>query len=332
MNKALLDYIQVLSLRDKKTLSQKALKLAEEVGEVARVILPYDGAYATNHRFAEPEDILEESIDSILCALSISYHLGYTHEDIDAMMVRKSEKWSKLQANEDKAQFPLPFEIHVTVRVNDSPWTKLAVFETTCKDIGVKPIILDLQKDNQYLTTDIMTSSKHFGDNRSAFLEAQRISNGLLRGGFEIARIKIETVPWHPAAPQADGDEMPKDCYFESHFAVRVSDKNKSPLGFRLEALKFIIYRSQNPLKVHEDGSRTVMFTYRQYAGTRSHFENAVRQIHEQLNYKYDHIPHEETKVGTPITEFSIYDTKVSHDASWILGNDRTDIGPIQDS
>lgn len=47
------NYIKSLSLKDKKTLSQKCLKLTEEVGELAKAILPYDSAHGTNHRFIE---------------------------------------------------------------------------------------------------------------------------------------------------------------------------------------------------------------------------------------------------------------------------------------
>ena len=42
------DFIKTLSIKDKKTLSQKGLKLVEEVGELARVILPYDSAHGIN--------------------------------------------------------------------------------------------------------------------------------------------------------------------------------------------------------------------------------------------------------------------------------------------
>lgn len=54
------NYIKSLSIKDKKTLSQKGLKLAEEVGELAKAILPYDSAHGTNHRFIDKEKILEE--------------------------------------------------------------------------------------------------------------------------------------------------------------------------------------------------------------------------------------------------------------------------------
>ena len=331
MKKEFLDYIQTLSVRDKKTLAQKGLKLTEEVGELAKVILPYDSAYGTNHRFAEPEDILEECSDSILCALSIAYHLGYTHEDIEAMTVRKAEKWAKLQANEDKAQFPLPYEIHVTIKA--SPWLTYDFFEASCKDIGVKPIILDLQRDSTVVLTDVMTSSKHFGDNKSAYLEAQRISQELQRGGWEIARIKIETVPWHPAAPQTGGDyeKMPKDCYFEAHIPVRISEADKPALE------KFVktfctgsLHLSQNTSKRHDDGTITLIVTFREYKGWAQKFQHEAEMLPGHLLL---HVESTSVKIdGKVITEFSIYDTKVSHDANWILGNDGTDTRSIQDA
>lgn len=34
----------------------------EEYGELARVVLPYDGADGTSHRFVEKERVLEESV------------------------------------------------------------------------------------------------------------------------------------------------------------------------------------------------------------------------------------------------------------------------------
>ncbi len=83
MNAELLNYIRSLSLKDTKTLSQKALKTTEEVGELAKAILPFDGAHGTNHRFVNKENITEECVDVILCALSIAYSLGSTDSSLE---------------------------------------------------------------------------------------------------------------------------------------------------------------------------------------------------------------------------------------------------------
>jgi hypothetical protein len=69
---------------------------------------------------------------------------------------------------------------------------------------------------------DIMTSSKHFGDNRSAYDESLRIVNELKDYGYKVVRSKIESVPWHPAAPRYMGEVIPNICYFESQIHLEV--------------------------------------------------------------------------------------------------------------
>ena len=113
------DYIKDLSIKDKKTLSQKALKLVEEIGELARVILPYDSAHGTNHRFTDKDAILEELVDIYLTNISISHSLGFTDEEFNDMLVKKTEKWGSLQAKEEQATFPLPLTSSISMRMRN---------------------------------------------------------------------------------------------------------------------------------------------------------------------------------------------------------------------
>lgn len=313
MNKQFLDYIRTLTKSDKKTLSQKALKTAEEVGELAKVVLPFDNAYATNHRFVEREKILEEAIDTTLCALSIAYELNFTDEEIDEMFIRKAEKWAMLQAKEVDLKYPLPYEIHITVNLEVNDEYDILDFKHVCESIGVKPIVIDLQKkDGESVMHDVMTSSKHFGDNASAYREAQRIAIKLIGEEFNIVRTKIETVPWHPAAPKFINEQMPKNCYFESHLAITLP--NEEELERLRRAIQFsipLLHISQNVFKRMENGSFVVMATYRAYGGTTEIFNNEVAQIKSRLEeFGFS--------VSKPITEFAVYDTKISHDASWL--------------
>jgi len=112
------NYIKSLSIKDKKTLSQKALKTCEEVGELAKAILPFDSAPGTNHRFIDREKILEEIADVYLSTISIAHSLNYTDEEIGDMIQKKAMKWQEIQSKEENASFPLPFEIHITVDLN----------------------------------------------------------------------------------------------------------------------------------------------------------------------------------------------------------------------
>jgi len=342
------DYIKDLSIKDKKTLSQKTLKLVEEVGELARVILPYDSAHGTNHRFTDRDAILEELVDVYLTNISISHSLGFTDEEFNDMLVKKSEKWGSLQAKEEQATFPLPFEIHVTVdmeRIIDGDGDstngkKLFIkdFKNQCLSIGVKPIVIDLEINDGSVIKDIMTSSKHFGDNRSAYEESERIVKELRNRGYKVVRNKIESVPWHPAAPQDkdkdhplwNGDPIPNGCYFESHIGVIVTKESKPDLEYLVELLNESICEfsgtaklSRNFFKKTDDDKFINMLTYRSNMVNAKEFEGEVRSIEKIISGKNDwsmlshfrSFEYEKVEI-----EYAVYDTNVTHDAKWITG------------
>ena len=319
------DFIKNLSIKDKKTLSQKGLKLVEEVGELSRVILPYDSAHGTNHRFIDREAILEEVVDVYLTNISIAHSLGFTDEEFNDMLIKKSEKWSKLQAAEEKAEFPLPFEIHVTIKP-DNTYIDFTIdeFKNDCELIGVKPIVIDLEINDGSIIKDVMTSSKHFGDNRSAYEESVRIVNELESRGYIVVRNKIESVPWHPAAPViSTGKEIPNGCYFESHIGVVIKPEEKDELnnfvfnvlsnGSLIE-LSGTAKLSQNFFKKSKDGSKFVnMLTYRSNMCGSPKFKlevDGIKHLLQEEGFEFEKVE----------VEYAVYDTNVTHDAKWILG------------
>lgn len=311
MKKHLFDTICQLSKQDRKTLSQKVLKLGEEFGELAKVALPFDNAYATTHRFTERESILEEAADSILCALSVAYDLEFTHSEIFEMMEHKAEKWALLQSKECNISYPLPYEIHVTVRAKphtNYPGGFVEYFKQCCERLEVKPIVLDLQdKAGETAMFDVMTSSKHFGTNASAYKEASKQAY-FLGEIFDVVRTKIETVPWHPAAPVGT-QPMPPNCYFESHIPVELLPEELEGLKESI-ALYEDLHMSRNVFKRNENGNVVQMLTLRKYDGTLTSFQQRLNQIVQSLTRAWT--------IGKVITEFSIYDTKISHDSKWI--------------
>jgi len=324
MNKFLDDFIKDLSIKDKKTLSQKGLKLAEEVGELARAILPYDSAPGTNHRFSDREQILEEIVDVYLTNISIAHSLGFTDEEMTDMLNKKSKKWAELQLKEEVTTFPLPFEIHITVDLEKLLETNFTIdnFREDCKSIEVKPIVLDLEMKEGSIK-DVMTSSKHFGDNRSAYEEANRIANELTSFGYKVVRKKIETVPWHPAVPVLSKGEIPNGCYFESHIGVTITPDEKQRLSdlvnntlcdFDEVELSGTCKLSQNFFKKSKDGSKYVnMLTYRSNKCGSPTFKLEVETIKEVLisnGFGFEKVE----------VEYALYDTNVNHDAKWILG------------
>lgn len=200
-----------------------------------------------------------------------------------------------------------PYEIHITVNIQDS---FIGYFCDVCKDNNVKPIILALQTtSNEDIMHDVMTSSVHMGDNVSALLEANRIKNLLEQNKFNVVRVKIETVPWHPAAPSNDGDIMPQDCYFESHVAVHTSDARRKELSIIAEM--FDAHMSRNVFKILDEDDFVQMMTIRWYDGLYKDFDVEVDRFIDYLKSKG-------FELEKKIVEFAVFDSEVSHDAAWI--------------
>lgn len=316
INNNLLEFIKNLSLHDKKTLTQKNLKLSEEVGELAKAVLPYENAYATTHRFISREKILEELADVFLVNASMLFSENYSIEDFEKMIQQKALKWAQLQAAEDKIKYPVPFEIHITVELGD-----LNKFKKDCVNINVKPILLDLHLKNNGIMKDLMTSSIFHGENSGAYNEMVRITNAFEELGYVILRKKIETVPWHPAAPRMDGNHvMPKDCYFESHVGIIVEEQidntKLSQLSLQNICNSYGIHLSRNAFKKIENENKSypsymLMATLRSYADVYEDFKEKLNNFVLEIENKG--FLHEK-----PIIEFSIYDSKISHDVSWI--------------
>lgn len=300
-------FAKQLAQDDKKSLSQKLAKTMEEVGELASVILPHEDADGVRHRFIVNEQILEECVDVVLCAQSIIHSLNFSKDEVEAMVKRKLEKWHGLQATENEVfNKPIPYEIHITVSIIDN---MIPTFCAVCQNIDVKPIVLELQRTNNNYIQDVMTSSVHYGYNHTAYHTMTTIADTLRQHGFEVVRQKIETVPWHPAAPKTNDDPMPTGCYFESHLAVLCC--NDSLVQLSQLSQQHNAHLSRNQFKTIDEESFIMMVTLREYSGGRVQFEQNVRQlkqIMEQHGFSVDKV----------ITEFSIYDSKVSHDAEWM--------------
>ena len=319
MNKELRDYIEELSKKDKKSITQKALKCAEETGELARKVLPYEDAHGTTHRFIVKDSILEEVADVVLTAMSIGYDLGYTHDDIDDMIRHKALNWQEVQAKSDRVGETIPFEMHITITAGENFDTDKYVKD--CATISkirrnrIKPIVIDLETEGELFMKDVMTSSHYFGNNAGAHDEAKAISDSMEAMGYDVVRVKIETVPWHPAAPQTEKDKMPGDCYFEAHIGCIITPEEKAKLAHIAEGND--CHMSRNFFKKIEDGKFVNMITYRKYDGTYDEFMATVESIKGVLNYK-------EINFDKVITEFAIYDTKVSHDFLWLEKKEAT--------
>lgn len=88
------DHVRLLTEKDHKTLSQQAMKLAEEVGEVNAAVLQFEGAHGTSYKPAvTKEDIAEECIDVIIVATSILAGLDVKNFTMRKIVTKKLAKW-----------------------------------------------------------------------------------------------------------------------------------------------------------------------------------------------------------------------------------------------
>ncbi len=296
------DKIRELSLKDTKNLSQMGLKLMEECGELAKVLLPFDNADGTRHRFVDREALTDGVVDVLLVARSILYKLKIHDDKVAAMMLKKTHYWEKLQSLPSYENFP--YEIHITVAQAPS----YEQFLIDCKDIGVKAVVLDLHTKASGIIKDVMTSSTMIGTNQTVIEEVDRITAELEARSYRVVRQKIETVPWHPHT----GNERSDDNYFESHIPVTIGEGE-----VEYDKLKYLIKRypgchlSHNALKKHNDGTIIMMVTMRHNDCNHEDFVKRVNQLRAGLAGEgYDISPKD-------MVEWAIYDNNISHDNDW---------------
>ena len=155
---------------------------------------------------------------------------------------------------------------------------------------------------------DVMTSSHFFGTNTGAYNECLKIERVLESNGFKVVRKKIETVPWHPAAPVGDAP-MPKDCYFEAHIGCIITEDQKP----RLQELAEInnAHLSRNYFKKLDNGLFVNMMTLRWYDCNYEKVKHDVQRT--KLHLTRNGMEYEKV-----IVEFCLYDTKISHDFLWL--------------
>jgi NTP pyrophosphatase (non-canonical NTP hydrolase) len=92
-----LENIKRISLKEKKTLTERMLKLQEELGELAQEILINQNASGFAHKKSGQDGIIGESIDVILVALSIYFIAGGDINTLNEKLDKKCQKWQEKQ-------------------------------------------------------------------------------------------------------------------------------------------------------------------------------------------------------------------------------------------
>ncbi|NDD58299.1 MAG: hypothetical protein EBZ47_03470 [Chlamydiae bacterium] len=91
-------HIKLLSLKNKKSLLERMVKLQEEVGELAEAILITHPSSQGKYKKLPPHGLEKEIVDILLVTLDIYYSL---HPNNDAELIslihKKCKKWKKIQ-------------------------------------------------------------------------------------------------------------------------------------------------------------------------------------------------------------------------------------------
>jgi len=293
MNKNLEKYVLDLSKADKKRIEAKALKVSEECGELADRVLAYSSSPQSLHKVVTEREILEESVDVTLSALSIPLSIGFSFEDIYDMMDKKCGKWAELQSGE-KADTHM-FEIHLYTKTESLK--DRAYFSRVCQEIGVKPIYVENAGIKEL---DVMTSSRHYGSFNSALSTANILKIKFGDQDVAIYRTKIETIPSHPASKNVSYSN--NNFYMEAHIQVFIPS-NKLKVGLTLKQfLKSYknTHLSKNPFKKLANGY-IQMVTLRAKVD-RPIFEMDVNEIYENM------LAYGLQVIEKPEIEFCIFD------------------------
>ena len=94
---ALLSEIKSLSLKEKKGLLEKTIKLQEEVGELAEAVLIYKKASGSKYKASKSLSIEKEAVDIILVSLDIFFSLSPDLDLLQDLLSEKSKRWKKYQ-------------------------------------------------------------------------------------------------------------------------------------------------------------------------------------------------------------------------------------------
>lgn len=93
-----------LTRKDPKTLQERALKLAEEAGELAQAVLSVTKAPGSEYKNQTLADVREEAADAAIVALSVLAQVSADKDEYEAelnrLMAEKCAKWQeKLKDN-----------------------------------------------------------------------------------------------------------------------------------------------------------------------------------------------------------------------------------------
>lgn len=97
MNKATINKIYEVALKEPKSTEHLLLKLMEEVGEASQAYLSTTQASGSQYKELSQLDFQEELVDSLLVLLTLIKKTGISEESLDELLLKKIVKWESTQ-------------------------------------------------------------------------------------------------------------------------------------------------------------------------------------------------------------------------------------------
>ena len=168
------------------------------------------------------------------------------------------------------------FEIHLTTNTDS-----IIKFKEDCKQIGLKPLLIELYgKNDTYQQVMTSSSYKHLKVDEEL---TKSISN-LTKLGYTICRVKVEVNP-----NNYSGDKS--IIYLESHIRVIVNKETEKTLDILCKENDF--HKSKNAFKIIDGETYYMMATIRDYKIDITQFNLRVDKFKNILidnNLSYDKI------------------------------------------
>lgn len=200
------------------------------------------------------------------------------------------------------------YEVHLTVGCLDKD--QYERFRSLCGEIGLKCIQIDLPAGEFQRHT--ITGSFHRGTLEKVEADAHSLASTIRTRGFDVSRIKIETMMSNPLVPRTveDAERMTPNQYFECHAKILVPPEGP-PLSLRRICEQHAGHLSRNPSNRLEDGSMWTFVTQRFF---RTDAATASARFSEMIQA----LRTEGFDVSNLMREYAVIDDNLALDENWI--------------
>jgi hypothetical protein len=175
----------------------------------------------------------------------------------------------------------LGHEIHITVA--PPPGATQGDFLAMARSTGIAAHVMELILPSDESMVEYITAVPAMCGDREAVRRLIRHGDNLAAIGWDPVRVKIESVPWHPAAPQLVNETPSPGHYWESHIPLWLDMDLIDELGGVVRQMGgyLSINRGRPPRRSGHDTQVRASVTVRSTRASRSDQERSARMMRD---------------------------------------------------